>query len=271
MLSISLGFTTETLAQPIENKTYEFPLSVPQEGDRYIPPVVSARWGNGIVQAVELSPSVYFIERPVTLGFFGWEDTSFNCRDAEPQDPPSAFEILFHCRATTLKLENEGKRWVVQHREALDAWHRANRHMTDRLTDRKRRSPYTLDPELIQRLKSLIDDVKQRSWNRQRIDDEIRPLRYDDVLQTVRMHRESGIKMTGIIPDLVDVKRLDDALSITKFAQNTLIDLMEERDIKLNQNYTVHGINLHRLEQDEAYIDNLIAQQESYDRTRNAF
>lgn len=270
-LSISLGFTTRTLAQPIKDGTYQIPLSVPRDGDRYIQPVITARWGNGIIHAVELSPSIYFIEQPVTVSFFGLEDTRFNCRDAKISDPPSAFEVMFHCRAVALKIENQGRRWTREHREALEAWHRANRYMTDSFADTKSRSPYTLDPDLIQRLQSLVDHIEDRSWNKRDRNRQIKPLRYERILQTLRMYEEKRIQFAGVIPDLVDANRLDEAIFVTKSVQESLIGLMEQRGINKTQNYTVQGINLQWLEKNALYIENLIAHQETITRTDNAF
>lgn len=270
-LSISLGFTTQTLAQPIEDGTYRIPLSVPRDGDRYIQPVITARWGNGIIQAVELSPSVYFIEQPVTVSFFGLEDTGFNCRDARISDPPSAFEVMFHCRAVALKIENQGRRWTKEHREALEAWHRANRYMTDTLADTKRRSPYTLDPVLIQRFQSLVDHIEDRRWNNRDRNRQIKPLRYERILQTLRMHEERRIQFAEVIPELVDAKRLEDAIFVTNSVQESLVELMQQRGINKSPNYTVQGINLQLLENNAVYIGNLMAHQETIARTDNPF
>lgn len=255
-LSLSLGFVEEEVARPIENKIYYIPLSIPSDTNDLIAPQLMARWGNNSFRLVTLSNYVYFLDNTISVYFYGPQELNFECRDAIPQNAPTAFEILFRCRDIVVQQERNNLRWTPRHLRALDAWHRANRFMTDRLVDAQRRSPYGLDPELISRLREIHRLVEVEGFKASHF----RPVRYADVIATLRMHEQSKIALAGLTENLINRNELEKAQLINSIAISAFEELSNtEFGFELSDSFTVQGTNLRMLRKNIAYIESLKA------------
>jgi hypothetical protein len=254
LLLLSLGFTDHELARPIHDGAYQIPLTLPKEGERFIPPKLVASLSGNLTRLVAFSVDSYFLRDPVAVHFYGADSTTFACHEAVPRSAATAFEIMFRCRDIAVSRERAGLHWTLAHLRALDAWHRANRFMTDRLVDSRGRSPYGLDPELLPRLAELRRLVEEDGFDAARF----RPVRYPDVLDTLRMHEQAGIALAGWTEELIAQNRLEDAQRVNAIAIEALEEVIAADAISgaaIDQR--VSGTSLRILRNDAAYIHTL--------------